>query len=291
MADERAYTAGHFALDLMGASAGYIKKFDGLDMEAGVVTDDLGAANVPKKHVANIRWTPAKARIGIGMANETRAIVQRAFAAEQKPFNGALHLADANNVIQSSLTFTGAIMTSVTIPKLDAASREPGYFDLEWEAEQVRWVKGNSAALPTATAQKAWLCSNFRFEMGGLPCNRVASIDSFTWRCAIVRDPTGAQRPATMTVPNIKVEISMADFDKWLEAANKWFIEGVHEERNEMSGAIVFLATDLQSELGRVTLKNCGFAKFMHGPFDASATQIARFSCEFYVEKMEFAIK
>ena len=291
MADERAYTAGHFALAIMGANAGFIKKFDGLDMEAGVVTEDLGAASVPKKHVANIRWTPAKARIGIGMANETRAIIQRAFAAEQKPFDGALHLADANNVIQSSLTFTGAIMTSVTVPKFDASSRDPAYFDLEWEADQVRWVKGNAASLPTGPAQKVWLSSNFRFEMGGLPCSRVATIDSFTWRCGVVREPTGEQRPATMTVPNIKVEISMADFDKWHEAAQKWFIDGAHDERNEMSGAIVFLAQDLLSELGRVTLKNCGFAKFMHGPFEATATQIARFSCEFYVEKMEFALK
>ena len=32
MADERAYTAGHFALDIMGANAGFLKKFDGLDM-------------------------------------------------------------------------------------------------------------------------------------------------------------------------------------------------------------------------------------------------------------------
>jgi hypothetical protein len=129
--------------------------------------------------------------------------------------------------------------------------------------------------------------------MGGLPCNRVATIGSFAWRCAIVREPIGEQsrRAGTVAVPNITVEISMADFDAWLQAAKKWFIDGGHQERNEMSGAIVFLAADLLTEIGRVTLKNCGFAKFMHGPFEANSDTIARFSCEFYVEEMEFTIK
>ena len=90
------YTGGHFALDIMGGNAGFLKKFDGLQMEADVVTNDLGPANIQKKHVANIRWTPAKATIGIGMGKEMSSLIQRAFARQQKPFDGALHVADVN---------------------------------------------------------------------------------------------------------------------------------------------------------------------------------------------------
>ena len=230
MAGERTYTGGHFALDIMGVNAGFLKKFDGLQMEADIVSNDLGPANIQKKHVANIRWTPAKATIGIGMGKEMYTIIQRAFAAQQKPFDGALHVADFNYKIQSSLNFTGAIMTSVTVPKMDGSSKDAAYFDLEWEAETVRWLKGDHSDIrrPIAPEQKAWLCSNFRFEMGGLPCNRVATIDSFTWKCAVVRDPIGepTTRPAKVTVPNIKVEVSMADYDAWFQAAKKWFIDG-----------------------------------------------------------------
>ena len=54
---------------------------------------------------------------------------------------------------------------------------------------------------------------------------------------------------------------------------------------------IVFLALDMKTEIGRVTLKNCGFAKFTHSTFEANSEKVARFSCEFYVEDMEFAIQ
>lgn len=294
MPGDRPSTGGHFALDIMGANAGFLKKFDGLQMEADIVTNDLGPENIQKKRVANIRWTPANATIGIGMSKTMYSIIQRAFEAQQKPFDGALHVADVDYKIQSSLNFTGAIMTSVTFPKMDGSSKDAAYFDLEWEAETVRWVKGDSSDIrrPTAPEQK-WLCSNFRFEMGSLPCNRVAMIDSFTWKAGVVRDSIGepTKRPAKVTVPNIKVEISMADYDAWFQAAKKWFVDGYHEEKDEMSGAIVFLAPDMKTEIGRVTLENCGFAKFTRGTFEANSEKIARFSCEFYVEDMEFAIK
>ena len=75
MGGERTYTGGHFALDIMGVNAGSLKKFDGLQMEADVVTNDLGPETIQKKHVANIRWTPGKATIGIGMAKEMSTII------------------------------------------------------------------------------------------------------------------------------------------------------------------------------------------------------------------------
>jgi hypothetical protein len=228
------------------------------------------------------------------MGKEMYTIIQRAFEAQQEPFDGALLIADFNYKIQSSLNFAGAIVTSVTFPKMDGTSKDSAYFDLEWEAETVRWLRGDNSDIrrPIAPAQKAWLSSNFRFEMGGLPCNRVATIDSFTWKCAVVRDPIGepTKRPATVTIPNIKVEVSMADYDAWFQAAKKWFIDGDHEAKDEMPGAIIFLAPDMKTEIGRVTLKNCGFAKFTHGTFEANSEKAARFSCEFYVEEMEFAI-
>ena len=58
---------GRFALDVDGYNVGFLKKFSGLAMEADIVANDLGPDNVQKKHVANIKWTPGKATVGIGM--------------------------------------------------------------------------------------------------------------------------------------------------------------------------------------------------------------------------------
>jgi hypothetical protein len=281
-----------FALAVMGANAGPLKSFDGLDMTAEIVTTDTPGGQ--KKQVANVRWTPAKATIGIAMGKELYAIIQQAFKAQPKRFDGALQIASVDYKVQSSLDFSNAILTAMTFPKCDGSSREPAYFDFEWEAESVRWRKGDNSDIRPAVvpAQKQWLCSNFRFEMGGLPCNRVATIDSFAWNYVLEPAHAGEllKHPGRVTIPNITVDVSMADYDAWAEAARKWFVDGQNEDNDEMSGAIVFLATDMKTELGRVTLRHCGFAEFRRGALEAASDKIARFSCEFYVEEMEFAL-
>ena len=67
MAEQRSHTAGRFSLEIDGYNAGFLKKFSGMAMEADIVSNDLGPDNVQKKHVSNIKWTPGKATVGIGM--------------------------------------------------------------------------------------------------------------------------------------------------------------------------------------------------------------------------------
>ena len=143
------------------------------------------------------------------------------------------------------------------------------------------------------------MCSNFRVELGDgklLPTSRVASVDSFTWKCAIASDHIGIHReptkhPAKVTVPDLKLSISMADHQPWADAAKKWFVDGMHEEGDETGGSIVFLGPDMKKELGSITLERVGFKKFSKDDLEANSEKIARFSVELYVEKMEFKIK
>ena len=297
MADQRTYTAGRFMLDINGENAGYLKKFSGMAMEADIATNDLGPDNVQKKHVANIKWTPGKATIGIGMGSECYKWIKAAFDKGYVTKNGALTSADFNYKAQSTMSFQNALITSLTVPKLDGSSKDAAYFDLEFDAEQVRWEKGDGKDIrgKVGPKQKAWLCSNFRLEMGDLPTTRVASIDSFTWKCSIAQDQVGGFReptkhPAKVTVPDLKLSISMADYDAWAKKAKAWFVDGHHLEGDEMNGRIVFLGPDMQETLGEITLSNCGFKKFSKDDVEANSEKIARFSVELYVEKMEFKL-
>ena len=146
--------------------------------------------------------------------------------------------------------------------------------------------------------QKAWLCSNFRVEIGDgkvLPCSRIASVDSFTWKCAIAADQIGIHReptkhPAKVTVPDLKLSVSMADHQPWADAAKKWFVDGYHTEGEEMEGRIVFLDPNMKDELGEISLQNVGFKKFSKEDSEANSEKIARFTVELYVEKMVFKI-
>jgi hypothetical protein len=295
MSDQRTYTAGRFALDVGGERAGFLKKFSGLAMEADIVANDLGPENVQKKHVSNIKWTPGKATIGIGMGSEMYSWIKAAFDKGYVTKNGEFTSADFNYKAQSVLTFQNALITSLTVPKMSGDSKDAAYFDVEFEAEQVRWSKGGGQDIrgKIGPKQKAWLCSNFRFTMGGLPCARVASIDSFTWKCAVAADQLGIFReptkhPAKVTVPDIKVTVSMADYDAWAQAAKKWFVDGEHEEKNEMTGSIEFLNPNMKDVIGSIDLLNCGFKKFNRDDLEANSEKIARFTAEFYCEQMKF---
>lgn len=297
MADTRSHTAGRFALDIDGFNVGYMKKFSGLAMEADIATNDLGPDNVQKKHVANIKWTAGKATVGVGMGKGMYDWIKAAFDKGYITKNGSFTAADFNYKAQSRLDFMNALITSVTVPKLDGSSKDAAYFDVEFEAEQVRWSKGGGEDIrgKIGPKQKAWLCSNFRFELGSLPTDRVASIDSFTWKCSVAADQIGIFReptkhPAKVTVPDLKVSVSHADHQPWADAAKKWFVDGHHLEGDEMTGRIVFLGPDMKQELGEIELQNVGFKKFSDEDNEANSEKIKRFTAELYVEKMVFKI-
>lgn len=297
MADQRTYTGGRFALDVDGYNVGFLKKFSGLAMEADIATNDLGPDNVQKKHVSNIKWTPGKATVGMGMGKGMYDWMKASFDKGYLTKNGQFTSADFNYKAQSQLTFQNALITGVTVPKLSGDSKDAAYFDVEFEAEQVRWAKagGEDIRGKIGAKQKAWLCSNFKFELGSLPCTRVASIDSFTWKCAVAPDQLGmfkepTKHPAKVTVPDLKIAVSYADHDAWSKVARDWFITGKHLEANEMNGAITFLGPDLKEELGSIELHNVGFKKFSDDDAEANSEKIKRFNVELYVEKMTFKI-
>src|SRR3569623_237529 len=297
MADQRSHTAGRFMLQVADYDVGFLKKFSGLAMEADIVSNDLGPANVQKKHVSNIKWTPGKATVGIGMGKGMYDWIQAAFDRNYITKDGAFTSADFNYKAMSRLEFQRALVTSVTIPKLDGSSKDAAYFDVEFEAEQVRWFKstGEDIKGKIGPKQKAWLCSNFRVEIGSLPCSRVASVDSVSWKCSVSADQVGIFReptkhPAKVTVPEIKLTISHADHDAWAQAAKKWFVDGHHLEGDEMTGRIVFLDPNMTDELGEVELQNVGFKKFIDEDSEANSEKIKRFSGELYVEQMKFMI-
>ena len=296
---QRTYTAGRFALDVDGFNVGYLKKFSGLAMEADIATNDLGPDNIQKKHVSNIKWTPGKATVGIGMGKGMYDWIKAAFHKGYVTKNGTFTSADFNYKAQSSLTFQNALITGITSPKLDGSSKDAAYFDIEFEAEMVRWAKGGGEDIrgKIGPKQKQWLCSNFAFELDGLPCDRVATVDSFTWKCAVATDMLGIHRentkhPCKVTVPDLKISISYADHQAWADAARKWFIDGHCREEDERNGRILFLGPQMDrgKPIGEVVLQNVGFKKFSDEDAEANSEKIKRFNVELYVEHMEFKL-
>lgn len=286
-------------MEIDGYNVGYLKSVTEPSMEGEIAVNELGPANVQKKHVANIKWTGAKASVGIGMGKGMYEWIKQSFDMGYSAKTGRIVSADFDYKAQSELSFEDALITAVTVPKLEGSAKVGAYFDIEFEPERVRYAKAGGEVIKgdVGEKQKSWLTSNYRVEgFAGLPLDRVASVDSFTWKCAIVQDQVGITReatkhPAKVTVPDIKLSISMADYAPWAAAAKKWFIDGHHLESDEMEGRIVFLGPNMSDELGSIDLKNVGFKKVSRQALEANSEKIARFDVEFYVEKMIFDIK
>src|SRR5262245_15784133 len=215
----RSFTSRRFSRDIDSYNGGDLKKFSGLSIEGDVVTNDLGPDNVQKKNIGNWKWTPGKATVGMGMGKGMYDWIKASFDKAYIPNHGAVISGDFNYKAQSRLDFQDALITSVTVPKLDGGSKDAAYFDIEWEAERVTWSKGGGEDIRSKVGpkQKQWLCSNFKVEIGSLPCHRVATVDTFSWKCAVAPDQIGTvneptKHPAKVTVPNLKLEISMADY-------------------------------------------------------------------------------
>jgi len=291
---QNTHAGAHYALDIAGLPVESLRTISGLDLQADIASGLPGPGLAPEKHVADVSWTSGRASVGMGMGQAMYAWMKDAFAQGASRADGTLATADVNFRQRSLVTFEDALLTAVTVPRLDAASKESGAFDIEFAPARVRWAKGDGSDIRHVhgSKQQPWVCSNFRFSLGTLPCARVASIESFTWRCAAAPDPgPGAPPPAAaVTVPDLRISISLADYDAWAQAARAWFLDGRHLEADEMDGVITLLTPDLQTPLGEIVLGNVGFKRFSQLPAADGSDALYRFTVDLYVERMSLRL-
>ncbi len=295
MANDRSYTAGRFALDIDGSIAGYVKSLTGGNIKGELAVHQLGPDNVQKKHLATIVHEPFTIEVGMGMSHLFYEWIKASFDKGHVTKSGELVAADFDYQAKSARVFTGAHISEVTIPALDGSSKEPAYMTVKFDPERIRYERRGGEVLKgtIGTAQKKWLCSAWRFELGGLPCAKVAKIDSFTWKQSVIKDEVGAFReatkhPAKVEVPNLKVTISMADIVEWQRWHENFVINGNCAESDELTGAITFLSPDRQKPLAEIQLDNVGIISLQQAKQEANKEEVARFEVELYVERMRF---
>lgn len=295
--DHRQTAAETFLLDIAGVPAGTLAGFSGFDLEADVAEFRDGSdPGLVRKQVTAVRWTPARASVGIPTGKPLADWIEASVSQPGTRRDGELVVTDPNLKVRSRLVFSDAMLTGITVPRLDGSSREAGRFELTWESDRVTWTKdGGTTQRPPAPRQKTWLTSNFRLEIDGMPCDRVASIDSFSWTCSTTAVASGSGAGTTrvvgqVTVPDLTLTISNADLPAWSDAARSWFVDGQHGDGQERGGRILLLSADMATTLAEIKLGHVGFKRFVRRAPGASAEAAGRFLVELYVEMMTFAI-
>jgi phage tail-like protein len=294
---DRSFAAGRFAFGIDGQFAGFIKKCSGGTIKGEVATHKLGTTNFERKHITTISHEPLTFEVSMGMGKGLWDWIKASWDQGFVQKNAELQACNFNHEVMAVRVFQDAYVKKVTIPALAGDSKEAGYFTIELHPRIIRYEKGTGAKIQGAedVGSKKWMCSNFRLEIDGLPCERVAKIDSFSWEQKVVHDHVGLYResqlePAALTIPNLKLTISMADYWAWYEWFKSFLIEGKCTDADEKSGALTFLGPDLTEELGSISFAHLGILSLEQEAVEANAESVARFTVELYCEEMFFDV-
>lgn len=295
MSSKRSFAAGRFAFGVDGQFAGFVRKVSGGVIKSDVVTHDLGTSYFQRKNLGLLEYEPLTFELAMGMG---KPVWDWILASWQNGFvqkNCELLLCNFNHEVQVVRVFKDAYIKKVTVPAMDAGSKEGAYFTVEIEPQSIAYEEGDGRKIQgqeNANVKK-WLCSNFRFELGNLPCQRVAKVDSFSWEQKQAVARSGASRapnkePASLTIPNLKLSISSADAGPWAAWHQSFVIEGKCTDADEYDGSLTFLSPNLREELGIISFKHVGMISMEQQALEANAEQLARFDVELYVEEMFF---
>jgi hypothetical protein len=301
MAD-RTFTADRFGILLDDSEfLGFTKKVAGGVIRAELAQHQLGPANISKKHIDAIAYEDFTFKAGMGMSRGFYEWIQSAFDGAHIAKNGEIHACDFDGNSMSVREFRDATISAIKIPTLGGSRSGPACMTVKLTPREIKYARGTGsqigAELPRLkkkeNKKKEWRRSNFRFELGDLPCARVARIESFTWKLAVSKDEVGEFRiptlhPTRIEVPNLNLTISMADVKPWEAWHRSFVIEGNCGDEAELDGSITFLAPNRRRALARIHLRNVGILSLDTWDRKANKEEVARFAVELYVEDMKF---
>jgi len=284
-AEARAFAAGHFALELEGATAGFIHSTEGGDATADVIEEESESCST-RKHLGNVKYEDIKVSCGTGMSAAFYEWLQGVPGCEFARKSGAIVTADFNFKEIARLNFTNALITEFGMPALDAASKDAAFMTVTFSPEATQRQKGSGNTLTpcgTVKAQKKWLASNFRLTIGGLDCTKVNKIDAITIKQSASRDAQGR-----LEIPNLVITLAESSAQSFFDWHEDFVIKGNNGSESEKNGMLEYLTPNLSEALFTINFMHLGIFKLAPEKVEAGNEQIKRVKAEMYCEEMTF---
>ena len=287
--------ATRFMFNLQGVSCGYVRSAEGGHVVGVVVEERPKSGAFTKKHIGEVQYDAVELSFGFDMTPDIYEWIEASWKQNYSRKDGSIVVTDPNFQAVSAREFYHALVTEVTIPDLDANSKDAAHLTLKFAPEYTRDVKATGkVTAPQTPAQTQFDASNFRFELDELPGARVSRIDSFTVKQPVVTDDIGAIRDAAaesgrIDFPNLRVTISQLDAGPWSDWVHDFLVKGNNDDTHEKSGAIVFLSPNRKTELARILLHNVGIFA-LRREAAPTGTKAGHVVADLYCERMDFAV-
>jgi len=289
--------AGGYAIELNGVSAGWVYSAAGGSAAADVVPEKIGPDRIVRKHIANVKYEDITIQCGTAMTKDFYDWIAATLELKLARMNGAIIITDDKNQPATRLEFYNGLITEVSFPALDASSNDPGMLTIKITPERTQYNRnpsfagGGSIPLPVKLAPR-WVCSNFRLQIAGLDCSKVAKIDSFTIRQAVVADAIGQLRdyekvPTNLEIPNLAITLAESQADTFYDWHQDFVINGNNGRDKQKNGTLEILSPNLQDVIFRLTLNHLGIFRLRDDVHQASGN-IRRVRAELFCEEMYF---
>ncbi len=288
----RSFADDKFVLNLDGIDCGFLKSFEGGDVSAEVIEDELGGGFFVKKHLGQLQFEDVLVRMGASMEGQVYDWIASAWRGEAMRKDVAVLTVDQSMRVNSISSYFNAYIAETTIPTMDASSKDAFYLTLKLKPEYSRTQKVSNGAKSKTPVKKGMplLLSNFKLNIDGLDGTGVTKIESFTVNQPVVSDAVGKFRnviaqPGRIDFPNLKITLVERRATSWVDWHSDFVIKGNNGEGQEKKGSLVFLSPTMR-ELFRIDLLNLGIFRLTMQK--TQQDELSKVVAELYCERMEF---
>jgi hypothetical protein len=290
----RGYIAGKYGVELDGKQSGFVSSLAGGHPYEAVVVE--GATTGPAVKKTRTQYEAISIQCGAAMSKGFYDWIKATLDHNYQRKNGAIITADYNYKEMTRLAFTGALITEIGFPALDAASKDAAKMTVTFAPLSTSVVKGSLQPTPIQEAeatQKRWLPSNFKVNIDGLDMSGVVKVDAITLKQKVVENPTGELReyksePANLEVPNLVITLDEARAASLVKWQNDFVIRGNAGDDKTKSGSIEYMSADMKTALFTLTFTKLGIFKLTHDKVEAGSENIRRVKAELYAASVKF---
>jgi len=269
------------SFSINGVECTEVTSWSGGDI-SGSVVEVVENSAVTKKHIGQVGYEPIVAKATPPLSAALSACLADLCAGRSAPVSLELSGTDAK-----PFQATNAQLIEAQFAALDGSSKSVYEITFVFRAESVRpLASAVKPSIKTAKASRA-LASNFRFTLGNLDTNRVASIEPFIITRATVANSVGAMRdPSVQTgpakFPDFVVVTSDAGAASWTAWRDDFLVRGNRTDANELDGSLTLLGPDMKTPLLSLQLLHMGITRFAQNlsPNESIARSTASLYCE-----------
>lgn len=295
----RSYSAAHFVLELDGTEVvGIIRSVDGGSVKSEIMTYQMGENYDLWRQIGKPKYEDIKLELSMSLSKGFYQWIQSFFSGKVDRRNGAVCAADFQYAERARREFRDAIISEITMPKLDGSDRNACYMNATIAPEVLRFARGTGRSLQPQIGmlrQKHWSPANFRLVLDGPlreKAARCTKIDSFTIKQQAHEYHSGDKRdpirvPGMIEFPNITFYVPEADAEPFIDHFTKFAINGVKQTQPRLTGAIEMMDNS-NSELCTIKLQGIDIASISADKSEAGSENIKEVKIEISVERMDF---